>query len=106
MALVERLMHLDPDESRDMGVHAFFAAAVEINAGEITVTQLKNHLNTTVEDDVDLDALIAMLTGLSIADRQVLLNRWHSVFILAETNDSDPVPGYDTPANVRTKLGI
>ena len=107
MGLVQRLMHLDEDEDRDLAVHSCFAAAVEINAGEMTVAQLKSGLNTTAEDDVELDALIATITGAgNTANRLMAIERIHAVFILAEDSESAPVPGYDTPANVRTKLGI
>ncbi len=104
MGLVERLMHLDT-EDRDLAVHSFFAAAVEIDAGFMTVAQLKNGLNTTAEDDADLDAMIANVTG-SQSNRLAMIERIHAVFILAEDSESAPIPGYDTPANVRTKLGI
>ncbi len=112
MGLVERLMHIDPDpdnidDTRSLSVHSFFAAAVEINAGEMTVAQLKIGLNTTAEDNVDLDALIATVTGAgNTANRLMALERIHSVFILAEDSTSAPIPGYDTPDNVRSKLGI
>ena len=105
MGLVERLMHIDPDEDRSLAVHSFFAAAVEISTGNMTVAQLKSGLNTTPEDDVDLDAMIATVTG-SQANRLMQLERIHAVFILAEDSTSAPIPGYDTPSNVRSKLGI
>ncbi len=99
--LIERLMHLDPDESRHMGVHAFFAAMVELAEGEITSAQVKSFLNMTVEDEVDFDALVALAPS-SAADRSVYVNRVHAVFTLAEMG----IPGYSTPAEVRSKLAI
>ncbi len=105
MTFVERLMHLDPEPDRDLSVHSFFAAAVEINAGNMTRAQLKSGLNMTPADEVDFDAIADTVTG-SQAARLMALERIHAVFILAEDSKSDPIPGYDTPANIRSKLGI
>ena len=101
MALVERLMRTDPDTGRHIAVHTFFAAMVELAEGEITVAQVKGFLNTTSEDDVDLDALVALAPA-GDAARSIYVNRVHSVFILAEGE----ITGYNTPAAVRSKLGI
>ena len=101
MALVERLMHLDTDPDRNIAVHLFFAAMVEMSEGEITSAQVKNYLNTTSADDVDLDALVALAPS-TVAERSIYVNRIHAVFMLAAA----AVPGYDTPAAVRSKLNI
>ena len=101
MTLVERLMHQDPDESRHIAVHTFFAAMVELAEGEITVAQIKGLLSTTAEDDVDFDALVALAPA-GDAARSLYVNRIHSVFILAEAG----IPGYSTPTEVRSKLNI
>ncbi len=101
MALVERLMHTDPDPARFIPVHAFFAALTEVASGNATVTQIKNYWNMTSADNVDMDAIVAAAPA-GDAARALYLIRLHAVFILAE----DTVPGYDTPAGVRTKLGI
>ena len=101
MALVERLMRTDPDESRYIAVHIFFAALHEIASGNATLNQLKSYWNTTTADNTELDTIAAAAPSGDGA-RAMYINRLHSVFILAE----EGVPGYDTPANVRTKLGI
>jgi len=101
MALVERLMHTDPDVTRFIPVHTFFAAMSELSVGNITVAQVKTFWNTTAADDVDLDALIAAAPA-GDAAKALYIQKLHAVFILAEST----VPGYDTPAGVRTKLGI
>lgn len=102
MALIERLMHDDSEPSnRWIATHTFFAACSEIERGALTVTQVKNFLNTTAADNVDFDAMVALVTG-QAANRLSVIQRFHSVFILAE----DRITGYDTPSAVRSKLGI
>lgn len=103
MALIERLMHDSSEpESRWLGVHRFFALASEVERGAITTAAVKTtHLNMTAADIVDWDALVALVTGAAAA-RLSVIQRIHAVFILAEDREI----GYDTPAGVRTKLGI
>ena len=101
MALIERIVKTDPDESRHIPYHTFHAALIEIAAGNATLNQLKSYWNATTEDSNELDA-IAALAPVDNAQRALFLERMHAVFALAEAG----VPGYDTPAGVRTKLGI
>lgn len=101
MAIVERLMQTDPDPTRHIAVHTFFAAVAEVNSGHLTLQQVKNYLNTTAADDVELDAMAALVTG-DQANRLEMIGRFHAVFILAAIR----APGYDTEAAVRSKLGI
>ena len=106
MALIERLMHLDSEsDDRHIAVHQFFAAATEVNAGEVTRQQMKNFYDMTSEDETDFDAIANTLVG-GNSQRALRLQRIHAVFILAETLQDEPVPGYDTPSAVRAKLGI
>lgn len=79
----------------------FFAAASEVERGALTSAQVKSFLEMTAADEVDWDALAALVTGTAAA-RLAVIQRIHAVFILAEGR----YPGYDTPANVRSKLGI
>ncbi len=102
MALIERLMHDSSEpESRFLPVHDFFAMASEIERGALTSAQVKTFLNMTAADIVDFDALVALVTG-AAATRLSMIQRLHAVFLLAENR----YPQYDTPANVRSKLGI
>jgi hypothetical protein len=102
MALIERLMHDSSEpESRWLAVHTFFAAASEVERGALTSAQVKTYLAMTAPDIADWDALVALVTGAAAA-RLAVIQRIHSVFILAEVR----APGYDTPSAVRTKLGI
>ncbi len=102
MALIERLMHDNSEsESRWIPVHQFFAACSEIERGALTQAQVKNFLNMTPADEIDWNAMVALVTGVTAARLQVI-QRFHAVFILAE----DRITGYETPANVRSKLGI
>ncbi len=106
MGLIERLMRLDSEtDDRHIAVHQFFAAATEINAGQATRQQMKNFYSMTSADEADFDAIADTVTGGSAA-RALQLQRIHAVFMLAETSQTDSVPGYDTPAAVRGKLGI
>jgi len=103
MALVERLMGL---EDPKILVHDFFAAANEIVAGRLTVEQVKTYLNMDQTAQDEFDALVALApTGSNAtanAAKALYIESIHSIFILAE----NLYPGYNTPANVRTKLGI
>lgn len=102
MALIERLMHDSSEtQSRWLSVHAFFAVASEIERGALTSAQVKTALSMTAGDITDFDALVALVTGAAAA-RLAVIQRIHSVFILAEGRYT----GYDTPSAVRTKLGI
>ncbi len=102
MALIERLMHTDPDDGQHIAVHQFFAAMAEVNSGYLTLAQVKSFLNTSPEDDAELDVLAASVTG-SVAARQEIINGFHAVLMLAETKD---IPGYTTEAQVRARLGL
>ena len=117
MALVERLMHLnddgtDPGEGKldNIAVHTFFSAAGEIIAGGLTVAQVKAAFAMRTVNDAsgkndaaEFDALVALAPNASNpAGRALFLERVHGVFILAEVRFA----GYNTPAAVRTKLGI
>lgn len=102
MALIERLMHdTSEPESRWMPVHDFFAAASEVERGALTAAQVKTFFSMTAADIVDFDAMVALVTG-AAAPRLAMIQRFHAVFILAESRR----PGYDTPSAVRSKLGI
>ena len=82
MALIERLMHIGPDE-KNISVHEFAAAMYEVAFGPRTLAQLKAHYQTDVADDVDIDALAAKVTGSDLSKfRQVF--EFEQVFILAE----------------------
>jgi hypothetical protein len=116
MALVERLMGLAsdgvspaPDDDPTQGkipVHAFFAAQSEIINGRMTVAGVKNYLNMDAAAQTEYDSLIATApagtTALALAQKALFIESIHAVFMLAEIG----APGYDTPANVRSKLGI
>ena len=71
---------------------------------------IKSFFNMTAEDAAEFDAWVALAPGTGTGRLQYL-NRSHSVLILANTvfRGSPPVigaPGYDTPAAVRSKLGL
>lgn len=113
MALVERLMGL---EEPVVATHAFFAACNELMAGRITAVGIKNYLNMDPAAAAEFDVLIANAPSTSnatnIANRALYIERIHSVIVLANHTEGNtppggiPVPGYSTPAEVRSKLGI
>lgn len=103
MALIERLMDL---EEPRIPVHDFFAAAMEIVAGRLTVTQVKTALNLNAAAQAEFDALAATAptgsTATALANKALWVHSMHAVFILAEGGYA----GYNTPTAVRNKLGI
>lgn len=103
MALIERLMGV---EEPKIPVHDFFAAQSEVIAGRLTLAQIKNYLNLDAAAQAEYDALAATAptgsTATATANKAIFIEKIHAVFILAEQG----YPGYSTPAEVRTKLGI
>lgn len=103
MALIDRLMKL---ETPPIPVHDFFAAQNEVIAGRLTVAQVKTFLQMDAGAIAEYDALVATAptgtTALAIANKAIFISSLHSVFMLAEAR----YPGYSTPAEVRSKLGI
>jgi hypothetical protein len=123
MALIERLMGLAddgispaPKESEDparckIPVHAFFAAQGEIMAGRLTVAGVKTFLqmDTACAAEYDLLATTAPTgtTAAAVAAKAIFIEKIHSIFILAEMRFvGNHVPGYSTPAEIRSRLGI
>jgi hypothetical protein len=103
MALVERLMHVDADPTRNMAVHEFFAAVTELISGNLTAAQIQNHYGMTAADLVDWNAIAALVPAANqAAARALFCGHLHAVFILAEAR----APTFSTPAEVRARLGI
>lgn len=121
--LVERLMGLNDDGSTPSNgynlkipVHAFFAACGEIisqtgGGTGLTVAQVKalvwqsggSAMRTSPNDQAEFDAMISLAPIVAnLAGRALYLDRIHGIFMLAEAR----ISGYDTPAAVRTKIGI
>lgn len=101
MALVERLMHLDADPARHIAVHEFAAACYECLLGPRTVAQIKTFYAMDAADATEFDAMVAKVNGTNAAKLQAIFS-FEQVFILAEQG----VTFYQTPAEVRTRLGI
>lgn len=102
--LIERLMGVEGFQK--ISVHQFFAINNERIAGRQTRQNVIDALGLTVDDVTEYDALAALApngaTALAEAQKSLFLNSVHSVLILAEMRTA----GYDTPALVRTKLGL
>ena len=112
MAFVERVMHWGDDQQdtsppafeptiRRLAVHDVYAASMEMAVGRLTVAQFKAAINSTPEDNVDIDALVASIPSVA-ATRAIRIHEIHAIFILAERR----FQSYNTPALIRTKLGI
>jgi hypothetical protein len=103
MALVERIMGdpFEPDHARKITVHEFAAASYEVAFGPRTMAEIKNYYDMSPEDAAEFDALTAKVTGTD-AQRHRLVFQIEQVFILAEMR----APFYDTPALVRSRLGL
>lgn len=103
-ALVERLMGVDGFDK--ISVHAFFALNNERIHGRQTRAQVISALGLAGDDITEYDALAALApsgtTALAEAQKSLFLGSVHSIFILAE----ERFPGYTTPAEVRSKLGL
>ena len=103
MALIERLLG---DEEPKISVHGFFAANQEVVSGNLTAAQVKTYLGMDAAAQAEYDSLIALYpTGTTAAayfNKSTFISRIHAVFILAEQD----VPGYQTAAEVRAKLGL
>jgi hypothetical protein len=101
MALIERLMHTDPDVTRNMSTHEFVSAGFEIVFGDRTRAEIKTYYNMTQEDKDEFDALADTITGNDNAKLKRLYEI-ERVLMCAEGR----MDWYDTEAKVRTRLGI
>ena len=105
MALVERLMGWTESDVK-IPVHDFFAAQSEVIAGRLTLAQVKTYLNMDAADQTEYNTLAATAptgsTAAAMANKALFIEKIHAVFVLAESR----YPGYSTPAEVRSKLGI
>lgn len=104
MALIERLMG-EPFIAQGSGlkipVHTFAAACYEVAFGPRTVAQLKTYWNMDTADAAEFDAIVAKVTGTDAVKHRVVF-QFEQVLILAE----ERAPFYETPAEVRSRLGL
>src|SRR5690349_12424011 len=103
MALIERLMGepFEADSAKRIPVHQFAAACYEIAFGPRTVAQIKTYYNMSAADATEFDALVAKVTGTDPVRHRIIF-QFEQVLLLAETRATN----YDTPALIRTRLGI
>lgn len=111
MALIERLMGLDADGvttdlTTRIPVHDFFSGALLRVEGVLSQAELVALFTLVSADLVDLAALAALApsggTTQLVVNRIRYINMVHAVLLLAEARHI----GFQTPAQVRTKLGI
>lgn len=87
-----------------IGVHSFFAAQLEVLQNNLTVAQVKAFLSMSPADEIDYDAMIALVVAApTLEEKHLLTQQFHSIFLLGELRVSGQ---YDTPADVRAKIGI
>lgn len=103
MALIERLMGepFETDPARKIAVHQFAAMVYEVAFGPRTVAQIKSYYAMTPADAAEFDTLAAMVTGTDAVKHRIVF-QFEQIFLLGEMR----VPFYDTPALVRSRLGI
>lgn len=102
--LIERIMG-EPGFAK-IAVHTFFALNNERIHGRQTRQNVIDALKLSASDIVEYDALVGLapvgVAALDEAKKGHFLNSVHSIFLLAEVR----MPGYNTPAQVRSKLGL
>jgi hypothetical protein len=103
MALIERLMGapFEPDHARKITVHEFAASVYEVAFGPRTVAQIKTYYAMSPEEAAEFDLLAAQVTGTDAVKHRTIF-QFEQIFLLAEVR----APFYDTPALVRSRLGI
>lgn len=116
MPLIERILNVADDgvghppeypaPGYRINSNAMYCMTVELMDGRVTPIQVKNHFSMDTACRSELDALIALApTGTTTAARLAKLefvNKIHAVCKLAEFG----TPGYSTPAELRSKLGL
>lgn len=107
MALVERLMHIDPTTNGPMmSVHLFFACGFLRVDGLMVKQDVVDLFGFSAADIAEYDLLAGLAPGgttaLATAQKAMYVERVHAIFIAAEHR----VPGFATPAEVRAKLGL
>jgi hypothetical protein len=111
--LIERLMGLHTDGRRKLPIHQFQAAAAEWGRGEMTGVQARDMFELNVAEQAEAQAIVATVTSIVVtgsaaaqadarARRALRMQEIDHVLLLAEAK----VPPLNTPAAVRTRLGI
>lgn len=101
MALIERLIHIDPDQTRHIAVHEFVAVIFEIAFGPRTKAEIKTYYNMTQEDKDEFDDLADTVSGTELQKFKRIFE-FEQVLLCAEGR----MTWYNTEAKVRTRLGI
>lgn len=111
--LVERLMGLNTDGRRKLPVHQFQAIAAEWGRGTMTGAQATAALELSAAEASEAQAIVNTVTSIPItgsatavadgrARRALRMLEIDQVLLIAERQ----LPPLDTPAAVRTRLGI
>lgn len=106
MGLYERLMGEGEDVAK-VPVHQFVSTLAEYGRGVLTGAQAQaiiiavSGAPLTAGEVTEAQALLATITGTTTA-KLARVKLIDDVLLLAESR----VPGYDTPAAVRTRLGV
>lgn len=84
MALIDRIFHTDSDENRHISNHAWASALWFFSKGQVNRTQIVNAFNLTVDDQIQLDQLIAHFQGLTVEEKSEFHSNLESAGTLAE----------------------
>lgn len=103
MGLMERIVGNERAITPNIGVHQFSAVIGEWERGRATRAQVITTLGLRPEDEVDLDALIAVVQSMGPQERFKFRTEIHDVLMLAEDRH---LQIYETVAEVRARLGI
>lgn len=99
MATLYERLFVDDDSYDAIATHYFYAALVDMAAGETTKAQIINafDLDTTAQDQLDL--LIAAYV--SATDKRAWLDELHAVMMLAGAGLK-----YNSPSAFATRMGL
>ncbi len=97
-ALLERITGEDLDNDRQLSSHHIEAAFAAMRGGFLGVPAFKAQISSTVDDDTDIDNLVALVIGDDAAKTRITMGIIGIVSLAHH--------GYFNAATARTKLGI
>lgn len=105
--LIERLMGVNTDGRPKIGAHQFYAAAYEWRLGNMSAAAATAAFELSAAEQTEAQAIVntvptAVATVANVVAHFRAAEAIHRVLLLAEHG----VAPFDTPAAVRTRLGI
>jgi hypothetical protein len=103
MALYDRLMGLDPDPAKKIGVHQFMGVMQEIALGNMTGAQGVSTFGLSASEATEATTLQSVIASeLTAENKKLKAIEFERVLMLAEVR---MVP-FNTVALVKTRLGV